>query len=178
MVLGTGKTLVALQVANNLVQSIIDASEEDRGPVLVVTNGFILSTYGPLMHHLDVSTASKATKIFKDWDDIMEEFGLVRSWDRMELVHLTEALAKRWDGRQIVMLVDEITNKEMLRGLDEESIPSNVRMVMVRNPRTSDHSPLTLPPSFINVTLTTPYRSTIAITNFARFIAKCKDDLA
>ena len=33
---------------------------------------------------------------------------------------------------------------------------------------------LTLPPSFLQVTLTTPYRSTIAITSLARFIAKCK----
>ena len=35
-------------------------------------------------------------------------------------------------------------------------------------------SPLTLPPSFLHVTLTTPYRSTIAITRLARFIAKCE----
>ena len=45
-------------------------------------------------------------------------------------------------------------------------------MILVLNPRTSD-SPLTLPPSFLHVTLTTPYRSTIAITSLARFIAKC-----
>ena len=32
---------------------------------------------------------------------------------------------------------------------------------------------LTLPPSFLHVTLTTPYRSTRAITSLARFIAKC-----
>merc|ERR550532_3859217 len=31
----------------------------------------------------------------------------------------------------------------------------------------------TLPPSFLHVTLTTPYRSTISITSLARFIAKC-----
>ena len=37
-----------------------------------------------------------------------------------------------------------------------------------------EESPLTLPPSFLHVTLTTPYRSTIAITRLARFIAKCK----
>merc|ERR1712168_426505 len=35
-------------------------------------------------------------------------------------------------------------------------------------------SPLTLPPSFLHVTLTTPYRSTKAITSLARFMAKCK----
>merc|ERR1719264_2363287 len=45
-------------------------------------------------------------------------------------------------------------------------------MILVLNPATSDGSPLTLPPSFLHVTLTTPYRSTIAITRLARFIAK------
>merc|ERR1712001_515286 len=46
-------------------------------------------------------------------------------------------------------------------------------MILVLNP-ISYGSPLTLPPSFLHVTLTTPYRSTIAITSLARFIAKCK----
>ena len=45
--------------------------------------------------------------------------------------------------------------------------------VLGSEPRTSG-SPLTLPPSFLHVTLTTPYRSTKAITSLARFIAKCK----
>merc|ERR1719264_597975 len=47
-------------------------------------------------------------------------------------------------------------------------------MILVLNPRTSDEIPLALPPSFLHVTLTTPYRSTIAITRLARFIAKCE----
>ena len=51
--------------------------------------------------------------------------------------------------------------------------PLSVRMILVLNPMTFK-SPLTLPPSFLHVTLTTPYRSTIAITRLARFIAKCK----
>merc|ERR1719209_1955982 len=46
-------------------------------------------------------------------------------------------------------------------------------MILVLNPDASK-STLTLPPSFLHVTLTTPYRSTIAITSLARFIAKCK----
>merc|ERR1719264_668446 len=94
----------------------------------------------------------------------------------MELLHLTEALATRWPGRQIVMLVDEITNKDMLSKLGDQSLPETVRMILVLNPVASlyDKSPLTLPPSFLHVTLTTPYRSTIAITRLARFITKCK----
>ena len=48
-------------------------------------------------------------------------------------------------------------------------------MVLILNPRESDEgNPLTLSPSFLHVTLTTPYRSTIAITRLARFIAKCE----
>merc|ERR1712001_645656 len=46
-------------------------------------------------------------------------------------------------------------------------------MILVLNPITYNY-PLTLPPSFLHVTLTTPFRSTIAITRLARFIAKCK----
>ena len=43
---------------------------------------------------------------------------------------------------------------------------------MVLNPKKFDQ-PLTLPPSSLHITLTTPYRSTIAIISLARFIAKC-----
>ena len=41
---------------------------------------------------------------------------------------------------------------------------------MAQTEQTSD----TLPPSFLHVTLATPYRSTIAITRLACFIAECK----
>ena len=58
----------------------------------------------------------------------------------------------------------------------DQSFPESVRMILVVNPRSSLKNvsfTLTLPPSFLQVTLTTPYRSTIAITSLARFIAKC-----
>ena len=61
----------------------------------------------------------------------------------------------------------------MLSNLANQSIPDSVRMILILNPKDSK-SPLTLPPSLLHVTLTTPYRSTIAITSLARFIAKCK----
>merc|ERR1719295_1578048 len=49
-------------------------------------------------------------------------------------------------------------------------------MVLVLNPGLFEsRSPLTLPPSFLHGTLTTPYRSTIAITSLARFFAKCNN---
>ena len=60
----------------------------------------------------------------------------------------------------------------LLSKLGDQSLPDSVRMILVLNPKESDGSPLTLPPSFLHVTLTTPYRSTIAITSLARFIAK------
>merc|ERR1712218_8430 len=69
---------------------------------------------------------------------------------------------------------DEIKYKGMFRKLGDQSFPESVRMILIVNPKESDGSPLTLPPSFLHVTLTTPYRSTIAITSLARFIAKCK----
>merc|ERR1719278_1803715 len=48
-------------------------------------------------------------------------------------------------------------------------------MILVLNPKAVPRNdPLTLPPSFIRVTLRTPYRSTIAITRLGRFIAKCR----
>ena len=74
------------------------------------------------------------------------------------------------------MLVDEIRFRLMLSKLKEQSFPKSVRMILVLNPSSSyDGSPLTLPPSFLHVTLKTPYRSTRAITFLARFIAaKCK----
>jgi len=83
----------------------------------------------------------------------------------------------------------------VLRILAEQSLrlPESVRMILVVNPKESlyKESPptqanpawlekekgvvyLSLPPSFLQVTLTTPYRSTIAITSLARFIATCK----
>merc|ERR1719239_2149777 len=51
-------------------------------------------------------------------------------------------------------------------------------MILVLNPRAFPKNvPLALPPSFLHVTLTTPYRSTIAITSLARFIAKCNSQV-
>ena len=87
------------------------------------------------------------------------------------LSHLTQAMAKRWPGQQIVFLVDEILSTAMFTNLQDQNIPESVRMILILNPN-SDAKHLSLPPSFQRVTLSTPYRSTIAITRLARFIAK------
>ena len=111
------------------------------------------------MKDLDARTGSRTNKVFKGWEDVKKEFGVSGSLDSK---HLTEAVVKRWEGRQILILVDEIYKKELLNKLEEQSFPESVRMILVLNPKMSK-SPLTLPPSFLHVTLTTPYRSTIAI---------------
>ena len=62
---------------------------------------------------------------------------------------------------------------EIEDGIDLRRWP--LRLILVLNlTLTADKPPLTLPPSFLHVTLTTPYRSTIAITSLARFMAKCE----
>merc|ERR1711936_978226 len=56
-----------------------------------------------------------------------------------------------------------------------EKIPACVRLILMVNPENSSNLPTTLPESFLRIVLSTPYRSTIAITSLARFIAKCDD---
>ena len=174
---GTGKTLMALQLAKNLLDSFVG----DKEPVLVVTTQLGKES-DPIMKYLDTNTASATTRIFKTWDDIMKMFGISESETEMRLTDLAVALANRWVDRQILVLMDEITNRDMLTKLCDQHIPSSVRMILVLNPKASDrrvwaqhrHFTFALPTSFLQVTLTTPYRSTIAITSFARFIRKCK----
>ena len=166
---GTGKTLVALQVANNLVESSKGEGEVDE-PVLVVT-AYRQTGEEFIMKCLDSSAGARAIKYFNGWDDIREEFG-VPEWGHRQLLLMAEAFAERWKGKEIVMLVDEILDQHVLIKLEEQIFPDSVRMILVVNP--VSESSLTLPPSFLHVTLTTPYRSTRAITTLVCFIAKCR----
>ena len=125
------------------------------------------------MNYLNTSTRGGANKIFRSWLGLHHEFRVYGSEDT-NLLDLSEGLTKKYEGRQILLLVDEICYKGILSKLGDQNFPESVRMILIPNPRESTRSPLTLPPSFIHVTLTTPYRSTIAITRLARFIAKCK----
>ena len=142
---GTGKTLVALQVTNNLIDALND--EGGNQPVLIVTsNG--QGGDDPIMKYLDTSTVTRASKIVKSWTNIRRRFdrdaiGLKQD---IQLLRLTEAVAKEWEGWQIVLLVDEILDKDLLSKLEDQNFPESVRMVLILNPKTSD-SPLTLPPS-------------------------------
>ncbi len=69
---GTGKTLVASQVANNLIQSLEATAEPGKGPVLLLTSGELYKE-NPLLKHLDANTSQAKTKIFDDWGKNMEE---------------------------------------------------------------------------------------------------------
>ena len=71
------------------------------------------------------------------------------------------------------MLLDEIQNRIIMNKLREQTFPESVRMILILYPKESKRK-IILPPPFLHVTLSTPYRSTIAITSLARFIAKCK----
>ena len=73
-----------------------------------------------------------------------------------------------------MVLMDEITDKSLFREIDKIGFPESVRMILVLNPKLSNRHDLNLPSSFLHVILTTPYRSTIAITSLTRFIAKCQ----
>ena len=115
---------------------------------------------------------------------MLEEFGELCELSDDNLFHLVGELAKKYEGRQIVMLVDEIefngegpSSRDWLYELDDQSFPETVRMILVLNPAETNWSAnsdtsLKMHPSILHVTLTTPYRSTRAITSFSRFLAK------
>ena len=163
-------------MANNLIQSLEATAEPGKGPVLLVTT-HLVSKEIPLFKHLDDNTAQAKTKIFDTWKEILKEYGVSESDWEMQLLYLTEALAKKWEGRQIVILLDEIINPgRWLNSLVNyaKKIPQCVKLILIVNPALSSYLPTTLPECFLHINLATPYRSTIAITNLARFIAKCE----
>jgi len=92
---GTGKTLVASKVANNLIQSLEATAEPGKGPVLLVTAELAIKD-DPLLKHLDANTSQAKTKIYDGWNNILKEYGVSGSQRKMQLLHLTEALTKRW----------------------------------------------------------------------------------
>merc|ERR1712038_34695 len=170
---GTGKTVVALQVANNLVRELEEDAEPGEGPVLVVTADD-LEKESPLLKHLDVKTSSAKTKIFDNWQKIKKDHGVSQSAEKEKLKDFSFALLQKYKGQSVVILMDEIFLPErMLYSLAEpsECFPANVTIIAVVNPIRSSYLP-TLPDSVLHINLTTPYRSTIAITSLARFLAK------
>ena len=76
------------------------------------------------------------------------------------------------------LLLDEILIGDQLNrlALHYDKIPECVRLILIVNPFSLSCLPA-LPECFLHVNLTTPYRSTIAITSLARFIGQCEDRL-
>ena len=145
--------------------------EAGIGPLLIVTTG-AMQVDNPIMKYLDASTRGGANKIFKRSWNLKTEFRVDDSEDTY-LLQLSKGLTEKYEGRQIVLLVDEILDRKMSSKLGEQNFPESVRMILIRNPAESyEKNTLSLPPSFLHVTLTTPYRSTIAITRLARFMAR------
>ena len=159
---GTGKTLVAVQVANNLMESAKGSSEKTvHKPLLVVTADAASENF-PIMKFLSASTGGGVNKIFQGWEEMKDGFGVSSGLRSKQILELCEGLTGKFEGRQIVLLLDEIHHKSFLSELGEQSIPESVRLILVLNPKDfgSDSDlgePLTLPPSFLHVTLTTPY---------------------
>ena len=180
-----------LQVANNLLESAKDTFEgAGMEPLLIVTTPEHEGD-SHIMKYLDSTLGRKReNKKCMNWRDIRLECGISGSKKdaHLQLLHVAEGIAKMWEGRQIILLVDEILVKEMLSQLKEQCFPESLRMILILNPKESYKNLLTLPPAIpedvlgskdfgevLRVTLTVPYRSTIAITSLARFIAKCRD---
>ena len=170
---GTGKTLVAVQVANKLLESASRHAEPGRGPILVVTTNSE-EEGEPILKYLNEQTGTTEglTKMQKSsLFFLKEEFGCDPYSSKSRF--LLRAMVERWVGRQILVLVDEIWDKETLAGLVDH-VPENIRLILVLNPKIyMNKRYIQLQPSFLQVTLTTPYRSSRAITRLAQFMAKC-----
>ena len=70
------------------------------------------------MKYLDASTGKRANKIIKGWDDLQKEFGVSGPLDMKQL---TESLVNRWEGWQILLLLDEIYKKGLLTKLEDHN---------------------------------------------------------
>ena len=127
------------------------------------------------MRYLDNRTLGAGIKLFKNYRDLNKEFVPSEFNGENDLLYLSEGLAKRYEGRKIVMLIDEIGKEGILENLGDIQIPQTVRLILIVNPVLSNIS-LSLPTSFAQVTLTTAFRSTIAITSLAQFIAKQENE--
>ena len=70
--------------------------------------------------------ALENNKIFKKWSDLKHELGVSEgSSEDTELLRMSEVLTKKYEGRQIVLLLDEIIVKAALSKLGEQSFPES-----------------------------------------------------
>ena len=80
---GTGKSLVASQVANNLMDTFAAIAEPGKGPVLVVT-AFDQKESHLLMKHLNQNTSDAHTKLCIGWRDLEEKFNGSKSFKTLQ----------------------------------------------------------------------------------------------
>ena len=134
-----------------------------EGPVLIVTAGTsYLRAKDPILNYLDEITKDVAMKFCLGWEELCRSLAIRYDSD---LPSLLKAISRKWCGREIVMVVDEIID---LGPGDFFWVPNSVRLILVFNPL----SHLTMPPQIVRVSLTVPYRSTKSITSLTRFVAK------
>ena len=123
----------------NLMESANNSCEEDENnkPFLVVTAG--QKSDDLVTKFLNANSGEGPNKTCLGWREIHHEFRLSES--EFGLVNLAQAAAKRWEGRRIVMLVDEITDLTAVNKLDDQSVPELMNMILVVNPVASRYEP-------------------------------------
>ena len=134
-------------MANDLLEF---SKTSDIEPQLVVTNwspcfGWPQNDSPPLMEYLNTTMGTKMTKVCKGWKEVLQEVGVSNvvgeTWVK-QLLRLSQTLAERRRGEQIVVLVDEIRYKTMMDKLGDESFPDSLRLILVLNPTlTADKPP-------------------------------------
>ena len=112
---GTGKTLVAMQVAKNLLGV---SENSDIEPQLVVTSwfpsfdvtnwspcfGWPQNDSPPLMEYLDTIMGRRVTKICKSWKEVLQEVGVSLTGNVVgetyvkQLLRVSQTLGKRRKG--------------------------------------------------------------------------------
>ena len=138
---GSGKTLVAIQAAKSLLSELLATSANSKdGPLLVVTAGPSLEEVTkehPIMTLLDSCTSDVPTeRIVRPYLDLASSLSAAG----VCLATFCDALAKRWAGRDIVLVVDEIILVEwahFFSNLDNISGTNSIRLILVLNPRFS-----------------------------------------
>merc|ERR1711884_554553 len=86
---GTGKTLVASHVANNIIQALEANAELGKGPGLVLSTAYDLPH---LLKYLDVNTPNAKTKL-RVWRKYNTS-----SQKELDILHLCDDVIQRWDG--------------------------------------------------------------------------------
>ena len=102
---GTGKTLVAVQVANNLMDSLAATAEAGKGPVLVVS-AVNQDENHPLLNFFGQNASDAHEKLCIDWGDLQKKFNGSKSFKTLGT--LADGLAEQFNLRQVVLLLDEI----------------------------------------------------------------------